>query len=371
MTFTWVVNTTDQLYHHGIKGQRWGIRRFQNKDGTLTSAGKKRYDSDASDKQINKNSTRQQKYDKYYQHYKDAGYSDEKAAETARGRIRTEKTLKVVGAAAVTAAAAYVAYRYFDTNMDRNIPAGKVMQTVHKDDITERLKPGSPFYATYTKADHTIYASRVFSHFSKDSTVTEFTTKNAIKVASEASGRKVFKELMETDPEMQAYAKKYLKTDKPTKKAYQHFNALLVLRKPEHEGIHQTFYEAMRKKGYGGVIDINDSKLEGFTFNPVILFDKQSKNVVNSAKATVEQLSTSRKAKGLALSLARKSSLTVTDVTNPYTLLGASYVGSKGYEVATRYKRLDIVNQYKKEHPNTRLTDQEILQAVGGLNGRR
>ena len=30
------------LYHHGIKGQKWGVRRFQNKDGTLTSAGKKR-----------------------------------------------------------------------------------------------------------------------------------------------------------------------------------------------------------------------------------------------------------------------------------------------------------------------------------------
>ena len=32
-----------ELYHHGIKGMRWGIRRFQNKDGSLTSAGKKRY----------------------------------------------------------------------------------------------------------------------------------------------------------------------------------------------------------------------------------------------------------------------------------------------------------------------------------------
>lgn len=31
------------IYHHGIKGQRWGIRRFQNKDGSLTPTGKKRY----------------------------------------------------------------------------------------------------------------------------------------------------------------------------------------------------------------------------------------------------------------------------------------------------------------------------------------
>lgn len=33
----------DELYHHGIKGQRWGIRRYQNPDGTLTEKGKKRY----------------------------------------------------------------------------------------------------------------------------------------------------------------------------------------------------------------------------------------------------------------------------------------------------------------------------------------
>lgn len=34
------------LVHHGIKGQRWGIRRFQNEDGTLTNAGKKRYSAE-------------------------------------------------------------------------------------------------------------------------------------------------------------------------------------------------------------------------------------------------------------------------------------------------------------------------------------
>lgn len=32
----------NELYHHGVKGQKWGVRRFQNKDGSLTLAGKKR-----------------------------------------------------------------------------------------------------------------------------------------------------------------------------------------------------------------------------------------------------------------------------------------------------------------------------------------
>ncbi len=36
----------DVLAHHGVKGMKWGVRRYQNKDGTLTNAGKKRYDRD-------------------------------------------------------------------------------------------------------------------------------------------------------------------------------------------------------------------------------------------------------------------------------------------------------------------------------------
>ena len=35
-----------ELYHWGIKGQKWGVRRYQNADGTLTNAGKKRYAKD-------------------------------------------------------------------------------------------------------------------------------------------------------------------------------------------------------------------------------------------------------------------------------------------------------------------------------------
>ena len=38
----WQYQNTDELYHHGVPGQRWGFRRYQNPDGTLTPAGRRR-----------------------------------------------------------------------------------------------------------------------------------------------------------------------------------------------------------------------------------------------------------------------------------------------------------------------------------------
>lgn len=38
-----IVRYSSELYHHGIKGQKWGVRRFQNPDGTRTLEGKRRY----------------------------------------------------------------------------------------------------------------------------------------------------------------------------------------------------------------------------------------------------------------------------------------------------------------------------------------
>lgn len=47
-----------EFYHHGIKGMKWGVRRYQNADGSLTPEGQKRYDRDVRENNAKKKDNR-------------------------------------------------------------------------------------------------------------------------------------------------------------------------------------------------------------------------------------------------------------------------------------------------------------------------
>lgn len=84
---------TNALYHHGVKGMKWGVRRYQNSDGTLTSAGKTRYARDAREKDFNKYDTTS---GKYYKESKKNGRTDLEADPHRYVKEDTERTKRLV-----------------------------------------------------------------------------------------------------------------------------------------------------------------------------------------------------------------------------------------------------------------------------------
>ncbi len=90
------VNTSDELYHHGVLGMKWGVRRYQRKDGSLTSAGLHRYDKDR-----NKLNFLQKHNNKLIEKYKAKGYGENAAQIAAKRQMRVEAAVAGVAAVAV------------------------------------------------------------------------------------------------------------------------------------------------------------------------------------------------------------------------------------------------------------------------------
>ena len=130
--------SSQELYHHGIKGQKWGRRRFQNEDGSLTPAGKERYDDDGPSEKKKKEykipenkSTHRLKIE---ESYKAKGMSAKEAEQAAAKRIRGEQY--AVAAAAVTVTACIAYNKYKNHNVDKvlkNAEFHRIMMTDNPD----------------------------------------------------------------------------------------------------------------------------------------------------------------------------------------------------------------------------------------------
>lgn len=381
----WSYNYSSELYHHGIKGQKWGVRRFQNKNGGLTNAGRKRYaDSDGGEKKSSNKPKKTYKIpEKKSEHrlkleakYQKEGMNAKDAEQAAAKRIRAEKF--AVGAAAMTvaAASAYCAYKGYST--DRVLSDTTEFQRIARSKDGKTMREQNAYYVSYKKGDNkryeALYGKQLKGNnwtnaFNGEKEVYKFKGKaeNQMKVASSKRARdtfaKMYKENAEfrnlvnnspfagVDAEMAGRGK--LANVKLKGKVYDKFNQGLVGKDEASMKSAKMFYDELKKQGMNAVQDVNDRKFSGYsTKDPLIVFDNKI-NFDKSSKVTDEFINKNfnkELGKGLGIHLAKKTPKTA-------AVGGALYVANN----AANKQNKKTIDKLRSQG----LTDKEIAARLG------
>lgn len=382
----------NELYHHGIKGMKWGVRRFQNEDGSLTTAGKKRYEDEStdSDKKTSSNNDSKtprkgliaRRKDSLTQKYIAKGYSQTAAKTMAEQRMRTEAVLAVVGTVAVTAVAIKVARRIGQDYVDQTFKSGKVIQNIGANP-NANFKD-TPFFAAVNKSDKKAYGMMYPSEkrgmaknfAAKRGLKYEGIYKNEIKLnsdvkrASVANAQKIFYEKMDNDPQFKKEVldtlkktnysdskavNEYLRNGKHARKLYDRFNQALATPQFQDAGIHKQYYDEMKKHGYNAILDINDTRYSGYkkiSKSPTIFFGDDKWDKISNKKLSDVEIDNN-------------------DVKYTYGLLAKLLakkiaIGAGGIAGINAITDKVAVEKYLKEHPKSKLSRQEILELTRG-----
>ena len=353
---------------------KWGVRRFQKKDGTLTNAGKKRYSEEP------KRGLIQKRKDKLTQQYIDKGYSRKAAETAAKQRMKTELIVGSIAAVSVAVIATKAATRIGQDYCDKTFKSGDVIQNIgaYKDASFK----DQPFFAAVNRHDKKAYGMmypnekrgmvKLQEKINPSNVKYDGIYKNEVKLATDikrasvSNARKIFYEQMNKDPD---FKKQVMNTIKDTgygkgydpdklmksnpKKFYDRFNQALATPQFQSAGIHKKFYSELEKNGYNAILDINDTRYSGYkkiSKDPTIFFGKD--NFEKIANTKLDEVKINNNAMKYSLQLLAKNQ-------------GKKIAAVAAFSTAsTSLDNRKKIEKYLDEHPNSKLSEKEILKIM-------